>query len=370
MELYTPEPEAERAGVDADEHELAHEGVVHDLERQRRERRLAVGRPRFHVARVGVHAGDGRDVERRRQIVDHAVEHRLHALVLERRAADHGEQLHRDGAGADRRLDLLGADLLLAEILLHQVLVHLGEPLDHLLPILLDLGEQIDRDLLGRERLAQAVVVAPDVGDLLDEVHDAAELVLTPDRDLDGHRMGAEPVLEHREAPVEVGADAVHLVHVDQTRHPVLVGLPPHRLRLRLHARHRVEDGDGAVEHAERPLDFHREVHVAGRVDDVDPAVVPEAGGRGGGDGDAALLLLDHPVHDRRPLVHLADLVGPAGVVEDPLGGGGLAGIDVRHDADVSGSVQRVLRFHSRFLSFDRRAATQEKRGARWEPPS
>jgi hypothetical protein len=34
--------------------------------------------------------------------------------------------------------------------------------------------------------------------------------------------------------------------------------------------------------------------------------------------------------------VDLADLVGDAGVEQDALGGGGLAGVDVRHDADVA----------------------------------
>jgi alkyl sulfatase BDS1-like metallo-beta-lactamase superfamily hydrolase len=53
-----------------------------------------------------------------------------------------------------------------------------------------------------------------------------------------------------------------------------------------------------------------------------------------------------------RVAAHLADLVRPAGVVEHPLRGGGLAGIDVRHDADVPGLFQRVLRFHgTSFLS-------------------
>ena len=56
---------------------------------------------------------------------------------------------------------------------------------------------------------------------------------------------------------------------------------------------------------------------------------VPVAGGRGGGDGDATLLLLLHPVHRRAALVHLANLVRLAGVVEDALGGGGLAGVNV-----------------------------------------
>ena len=59
-----------------------------------------------------------------------------------------------------------------------------------------------------------------------------------------------------------------------------------------------------------RALDLDREVDVARRVDDVDAVIVPEAGRRGRGDRDAALLLLLHPVHRRGAFVHLADLVG------------------------------------------------------------
>ena len=52
-------------------------------------------------------------------------------------------------------------------------------------------------------------------------------------------------------------------------------------------------------------------------------------------------MLLDHPVHGRRALVDLADLVVLAGVVENPLGRRGLAGVDVRHDPDVADLVER-----------------------------
>jgi hypothetical protein len=38
--------------------------------------------------------------------------------------------------------------------------------------------------------------------------------------------------------------------------------------------------------------------------------------------------------------VDLTDLVRDARVEQDPLGGGGLAGVDVRHDADVADLVQ------------------------------
>ena len=104
--------------------------------------------------------------------------------------------------------------------------------------------------------------------------------------------------------------------------------------------RHTVEHGDGAVEHPQRALDLDGEVDVAGRVDDVDAVVAPEGGGGGRRDGDAALLLLDHVVHHRGTFVHLTDLVGLAGVVEDALGGGGLARVDVRHDADVAAALE------------------------------
>jgi hypothetical protein len=43
-----------------------------------------------------------------------------------------------------------------------------------------------------------------------------------------------------------------------------------------------------------------------------------------GCDCDAALLLLHHPVHGGCALVHLTNLVGLAGVVQDALRGGGL----------------------------------------------
>ena len=210
--------------------------------------------------------------------------------------------------------------------------------------------------MLGRHRrpleaLALAVL-RPHQRHLVDQVDHAAELVLLADRELDRDRRRAQPALDHVEALEEVGARPVHLVHVDDARHLVLVGLAPDRLGLGLDAGDRVQDRHRPVQHAEGALDLHREVDVTRGVDDVDQAVPPEAGGRGRGDGDAALLLLHHPVHRRRPLVHLADLVGPAGVVEDALGRRGLPGIDVRHDADVSRPLQRVLPLHQTVRSF------------------
>jgi hypothetical protein len=48
-------------------------------------------------------------------------------------------------------------------------------------------------------------------------------------------------------------------------------------------------------------------------------------------------------VHGGCTVVDLTDLVALAGVVEDAFGGGGLTGIDVRHDPDVPGALQGEL---------------------------
>ena len=67
----------------------------------------------------------------------------------------------------------------------------------------------------------------------------------------------------------------------------------------------------------------------------IDAASLPETGRRGAGNCDAALLLLLHPVHRRRTFVHFANLVRDARVIKDAFRGGGLTGIDVRHDTDI-----------------------------------
>ena len=135
---------------------------------------------------------------------------------------------------------------------------------------------------------------------------------------------------------VEIRAHAIHFIDEANARNAVFIGLPPHCFRLRLNARHGVEYRHGSVQHAQTALDFGREIHVTRRVDDVDGAILPFAGGRGRRDGDAALLFLLHPVHDGRAFMHFADLVGLAGVIENALRSGGFAGINVRHDADVA----------------------------------
>ena len=155
-----------------------------------------------------------------------------------------------------------------------------------------------------------------------------------------------EAVADHLDAAPEVGAGAVELVDEADARHAVAVGLAPDRLGLGLDAGHAVEDDDRAVEDAQAALDLDREVHVPGRIDDVDSMIVPEARRSRGSDRDAALLLLGHPVHGGRALMDLTDLVDLLRIEEDPLGDGGLPSVDMGDDSDVPRLAERNLTCH------------------------
>ena len=329
------------ARVHPDVGQFAEERVRRDLERQRRERlvgrRLAGDHVVLVAGRVSLH---GLDVQRRGQVIHDGVEHGLHALVLERRAAEHGVELRGDRQLANRALDLLDGELFATEVLLEQLLVGLGDRLEQLVAVLLGTLLQISGDLAHLVLLTELGLAGPHLGVHLDQVDDALERILGADRQLDDQGLGAETILDGLHGEVEVRADLVHLVDEADARNVVLVGLPPHLLGLRLDAFLAVEHGDRAVEHAQGPLHLDREVDVSRGVDDVDLVVVPEAGHRGGGDGDAALLLLLHPVGGRRAVVRLTDLVVDTGVEEDAFGRGGLTGVDVGHDADVADLVQ------------------------------
>ena len=74
------------------EGERADERVVHDLEGEHRQRLVVVGMTLDFGVGLGVDALDGGHVDRRRQVVDDGVEQRLHALVLEGRAAEHRDR--------------------------------------------------------------------------------------------------------------------------------------------------------------------------------------------------------------------------------------------------------------------------------------
>jgi hypothetical protein len=69
----------------------------------------------------------------------------------------------------------------------------------------------------------------------------------------------------------------------------------------------------------------------------------PEDGGCGGCDGDAALALLGHPVHNGVTVVDLAESMGEAGIEQDTFGCRRFTRVYMRHDPDISDPAQRDL---------------------------
>ena len=324
-------------GVDADVGELAQVRVAHDLEGEGREG-LVIARLALDglVLVAGLVALDGRDVERRRKVGDHGVEHGLNALVLEGRAGEHGGELVGEGRAANAGLDLLDGELLALKELLHDGVVGLGQGLEELLAPLGGLTGHVGGDVLDDVVLALLGLSAPGERTHGHEVDDSEEVGLGTDGELEDERRGAKAILDHVDAHVEVGAGAVELVDEADPGDVVAVRLTPDGLGLGLDARDPVEDGNRAVKHTQGALHLDGEVDVAGRVDDVDRVALPLARRGCGSDRDAALLLLLHPVHRGCAFVDLTDLVVDAGVEEDALGGRGLARVDMRHDPDVA----------------------------------
>ena len=135
---------------------------------------------------------------------------------------------------------------------------------------------------------------------------------------------------------LEIGSDAVHLVYEADTGHVILIGLTPDRLGLGLDAGNGVENNDATIEDAETSFHLSGEVHVSRCIYDVNLIVLPEGSGGSGGDGNAALAFLWHPVHDGGAEVYLSNLVGTAGNEEHTLGDRGLTGVNVSDESDIS----------------------------------
>jgi hypothetical protein len=77
---------------------------------------------------------------------------------------------------------------------------------------------------------------------------------------------------------------------------------------------------------------------------------LPEAGHCRGSDGDAALLLLLHPVGGGGAVVHFAQFVGHTRVEQDTFRGRGLASVDVGRDTDVAVALDGSFASHDGYF--------------------
>ena len=180
--------------------------------------------------------------------------------------------LARDGPSPESFTEKIYVGLLLGHVELHHLLVVIGQDLQQVVPVGVGLLFHVVGDGPVFPLFAHAFG-RPVMRGHRDEVDDAVEVLLLSDRELSHDRQSVQTVVDHLHRAEEIRPDPVHLVDEADARDVVTVGLAPHGLGLGLHARHRVEHGDGAVQHAQAALHLDGEVDVAGGVDDVDPVV-------------------------------------------------------------------------------------------------
>ncbi len=246
---------------------------------------------------------------------DEGVENHLPADVVRcGRAKDREDLMVRDLAPqAVDQLFLREAALL--EEALHQRIVALGDFLDQFLAGIVRLGLAVVGDV---DRL----VLSGAVGRVLvclhrHEIDHAREVFLLAERELDGHDLLAEFLLQGLEGARERGPVAVHFVDDDEAWQLEILGELPHLLGRDLDAGDAADDDGRGVCHAHGPLRFHQENAEAGGVQEVDFVVLPLHVGDRGGDRMLALDLVGVEVRRRRPILDAAEARGRAGVEKE-----------------------------------------------------
>ena len=320
------------ACVDAGKSQLA--AVRHEhLEDQHHGGRGGIGR-HGHLVALAVAAHGRGHVQRRRQQIADGIQHGLYAAVAQGGAAEHRGHGPAQGGPAQGGAHVVQT-VFPAQIQVEEGLVGLGQMLQQAFPP--GLGHGGFRIVPGAAGHGAALVGLVEVQMLAgQQVQHAVESLALSVGDGQGQGIGAQTFFHAFQHIGEISAHPVHLVDEGDLGHAKALRLPPDRLGLRFHTGHAAEHAHRTVQHAQGALHLDGEVHMAGRVDEVDGVLVPLAGGAGRHDGDAALLLLGHVVHGGGTVMDFPQAVDLAAVVEHALRERGLARVDVGDDADIA----------------------------------
>ena len=258
----------ERAREHAHEVDAADVRVGDRLERVDGRRRLGRREHDVLVAR----ARRDEVLRRRGHALDDQVEQGVRPLVLGRRAAGDGEQLAAQHLGVQRLAQLVGRDLLAVEVLRGEVVGDLDDRLDQALAPDGGLVGHVRRDR-ARLRLARAVARVL-VGDHVQHVDDAAEVLLAADRDRDRDAARRQLLLNRGERGAEIGTVAIEVVDEDDARLLELVAAAPQPCR------HDLDPGDArdreerALDHPQRAQGIGDEARVTRGIEDVELVAV------------------------------------------------------------------------------------------------
>ncbi len=256
----------------AEEHQLARVGIGPELERERAKLVGVVGFDRHCVVRAEFDARGRRNVQRAGEIIHHCVHEHLHTFFLKGGTTEHRDQFNLTGEPADGCLENRRFNRLVFEDEVRNLVVFVRDGVNQFretsLGALLMLGGYV-LDLV-LQTFIRHVARTPDDGLLVHEINDAFKLIFRADGQHDRERIRLELGAHVVQRIFKIRAGAVHLVDERDAGNFVFCRLAPDGFGLRLHTGDTGEHRDRAIEHAHRALDFRREIHVAGSVDDVD----------------------------------------------------------------------------------------------------
>ena len=200
---------------------------------------------------VAVHicAGNCRNVERARHVLDDRIQHLLYALVPVSGTAAYRDSCTLDASLAESSLHFLHGRLLTLKVDHHEVLIKVADLLNEQGTVLLSLILILCRNRLYDDLCSVFTFIIICLH--LEKIDNSLEFALGADRDLQTDRILSEACSDLIDRAVEVRADDVHLVDKRHTRNIVLVGLTPYVLGLRLDAALCVEHAYRAVKNAE-----------------------------------------------------------------------------------------------------------------------
>ena len=149
----------------------------------------------------------------RGEIVHDRIEESVQTFVGGRRAAEGRDERTGADGPLQGRIQLRLGDRLVVEELLDQRIVVLGDTLDQLRPVPLDLIDQFSRD---RPFFHRAIAPGVEAGAPMEDIDDPPERRLCADRHLQWHDAAPQTFLGAGDRAREVGILAVHLIDINQ----------------------------------------------------------------------------------------------------------------------------------------------------------
>ena len=154
--------------------------------------------------------------------------------------------------------------------------------------------------------IACASIFSKQQGTFVHDIQLASQGIFTAQRPKDRPRVRTQLLFEFRDYIGEISAHAIHFVYKRDSGNAIPVGLPPNGFALRLHSSDSAKYRYGAIQDAKRAFHLGCEIHVARRIDYVQPVRQPRGelhdaestlvgrrpltGHRGGKDGNSFAL--------------------------------------------------------------------------------